>query len=395
MADDVTPPVETPATEPPHLQRRHRRTVLRVILVSHLCLALLTGVGVAVGYQQLAGNIEELPVIPESVDRPEAMVVEGPNQPINILVMGSDTREGEGNAIDGNADIGMRSDTTILVHVSADREDAYGVSLPRDALVDRPECVKPDGKTIPGAKLSMFNEAFSVGGPLCTVQTVEALTNVRIDHQIVVDFNGFKDMVDAVNGVDVCLPKPVDDPAHDIYLDAGRQTLTGQDALNYVRERSVLSVTGDIGRMKRQQAFIASMINKVVSAGTLSRPDRVFSFLDAATGSLMLDKELANLPSMVDLALEFRKTGLSKIKFVTVPFQEYAPEPGRLVWTDDADMLWERIRRDAPLGKEFSDDSLSADDPVGTATDSPSEDAAPTPEAEEDSAERLAAGLCA
>ncbi|SDM61685.1 transcriptional attenuator, LytR family [Nocardioides szechwanensis] len=396
VADDQMPPADVPATETMH--PKHRRMVLRVILVTHLVLALLTGVGVAVGYQQLNGNIETLPGIPDEVDRPDKVKVEGPKQPINILIMGSDTRDGEGNQIDGESG-SEGSDTTILLHISADREDAYGVSLPRDALVDRPECVMADGEKIPAEQLAMFNEAFSLGGPLCTVQMVEKLTDIRIDHQIVVDFNGFKDMVDAVNGVDVCIPKDVDDDEHNIHFDAGEQTLSGQQALNYVRERYVLSVTGDIGRMTRQQAFIASMINKVVSAGTLSRPDRVYSFLDAATSSLMLDEELANLKSLVDLALQFKNTGLDDIKFITVPFAEYEPDPNRLVWTDEADDLWERIRNDRRLGREFSGDSLSADDPVGTTSGAPSGDGSPTAEesadAEAKAAERLAAGLCA
>lgn len=385
------------------MEREHRRTVLRVILVSHLVLALFTGVGVSVAYHQLNSNIETLPGIPDEVDRPDVVEVEGPRKPINILIMGSDTRDCEGCAIDG--EVGSEgSDTTILLHISADRKDAYGVSLPRDALVDRPECVLPDGEKIPRERLAMFNEAFTLGGALCTTQMFEALTDIRVDHQVVVDFNGFKDMVDAVNGVEVCIPKEVDDPEHNIFFDAGTQTLTGQQALNYVRERSVLSVTGDIGRMTRQQAFIASMINKVVSAGTLSRPDRVFSFLDAATSSLKLDRELANLPALVDLAMQFKNTGLDDIRFLTVPFAEYEPDPNRLVWTAEANELWERIRNDRRLGRDFSAESIKADDPVGTASGSPSSGASPTdgssvtPEetarAQEDAAARLAAGLC-
>jgi anionic cell wall polymer biosynthesis LytR-Cps2A-Psr (LCP) family protein len=204
----------------------------------------------------------------------------------------------------------------------------------------------------------------------------------------------------------VCIPKDVDDDEHDIHFEAGTQELTGQDALDYVRERYVLSVTGDIGRMKRQQAFIASMVNKVMSAGTLSRPDRVYSFLDAATDSIAVDDELDSIGALVDLATQFQDTGLAHIKFVTVPIAEYEPDPNRLVWTPEADDLWERIRDDRPLGRDFSEDSLSADDPVGTpsgATGSASPgspasgtgtDGRPDDETSDDE-ERLAAGLCA
>ena len=217
------------------------------------------------------------------------------------------------------------------------------------------------------------------------MQTVEKLTGIYIDHFVVLDFNGFKDMVDAVHGVEVCLPKAVDDPEHNIQLDAGTQTLTGQDALNYVRERYTLSLTGDIGRMKRQQAFIASMVNKVMSAGTLSQPTRIYGFLNAATSSIQVDDKLDSIAKLVDLASDFKNTGLDKIKFITVPIEEYAPDPNRLVWTAAADDLWERIMMDQQLGKDFSATSIGADDPVGT--DEQDDEAT--------KAARLAAGLCA
>ena len=150
-----------------------------------------------------------------------------------------------------------------------------------------------------------------------------------------VDFNGFKDMVEAVHGVTVCIPEDVDDSAHGITFEAGTQELDGQQALDYVRERSS-TPNADIGRMKRQQAFVASMINKVVSAGTLTRPSRVYSFLKAATGSVVTDPELASLSKLANLAYQFRKTDLDNITFITVPIEEYAPDPNRLIWSDSA-----------------------------------------------------------
>lgn len=361
----------------PDEARRPRRSILRVIIVAEVVVAMLTAATVAFAYNQLNGNIEELPplthVVPEPV--PEA---------INILVMGSDTRAGEGNAIDNETGGGERSDTTILLHVSADRQTTYGVSLPRDTMVERPDC-KVDGKVVPGADLAMFNEAFSVGGPLCTVQQVEHLTGVFIDHTVVVDFNGFVDMVDAVHGVEVCIPKEVDDPAHGIHLDAGRQLVSGRDALNYVRERNVLSPNSDIGRMKRQQAFVASMVNRVMSANTLAMPTRLYRFLDAATQSIQLDEDLASLGKLVELAQQFQGTDLHHIRFVTVPIEAYPADPNRLQFAPEAKRLWKVTREDEPLGR-FTRGSISADDKVGDVGGDPRD-----PEA----AERLANGLCA
>ena len=372
------------------MERHHRHTVLKVILISQVCLAVVTAAGVVFAYERLNGNIANGEAITHTAEKPE---YEGERGPLNVLVMGSDSREGESNDLESAGATDERSDTTILIHVSADRKDAYGVSLPRDAVIDRPDC-RVKGETVPGEQAAMFNTAFTVGGAQCTIQTVEELTGIYIDHFVTVDFNGFKDMVDAVGGVEVCIPKDVDDDEVDIHLDAGTQELTGQDALNYVRERHVLSLTGDIGRMKRQQAFIASMVNKVMSAGTLSRPDQVYSFLDAATDSIAVDEDLDSLGALFDLVTQFKDTGLARIKFVTVPFAEYAPDPNRLVWAPEAKDLWKRIRADERLGEDFNEDSLSADDPVGTPEGSSSGDGGSGGDSADDE-ERLAAGLCA
>jgi len=370
-----------------------RRRVVRVIVVTQLCLAVLTAAVVVIACLNLGENIKPGQEIDHKVKKHEKIG----GDPLNILVMGSDTRVGEGNEVDDQTDIGRRSDTTILLHISADRKQVYGVSLPRDALVTRPDCEDADGKTVPGAELQLFNSAFSAGGETCTVEMMEDLTGIYIDHYVSLDFNGFKDMVDAVHGVTVCIPEDVNDEAHGIFLEAGTQELSGQDALNYVRERTELSPNADIGRMKRQQAFIASMINKVISAGTLSRPNRVYNFVAAATGSITPDPGLASLGKLVSLAREFRRTDLDDIQFITVPFEAYEPDPNRLVWAPEADKLWALIREDKPLTKKFQDEVISADEPPGTPSSSPS--GSPTggggKKDEDKAAEAAANGLCA
>ncbi len=393
MADDAEPPAASVDTQP-RLARPHRRAVIVVIVVTQLVLAAITAAGVYWGYDNLNGKIRAGVPIVHAVLEPAADDP-GQNMPVNILIMGDDTRSGEGNDIDEETGAGG-SDTTILLHFSADRERAYGVSLPRDAMVARPECQVGD-ETIPAEDPVIWNSAFAVGGPRCTVKMVESLTGVYVDHFVVLDFNGFKAMVDAVKGVEVCIPEDVDDDKHNIYFEAGTQELDGAEALNYVRERYQLSVTGDIGRMKRQQAFIASMTNKVLSAGTLSRPSRVYDFLSAVTESIRVDDDLDSLAKMADLVMDLIGPGLSDIKFLTVPIAEYEPDPNRLMWTDAANDLWRRIKNDKPLGPTFSKDSVKPGDPVGSASASPeqTESASPGSKAEEEAEERLANGLCA
>lgn len=346
-------------------------TVAKVITATLLALAMATGVSVVLVYNHWNGNLLVDDVADQlGDDRPKKKKVSGPQEQMNILVMGSDTREGEGNNIDGMNLSGERSDTTIMIHLSADREFAYGISIPRDTLVDRPTCWAEDGSEIPGGQDVMWNEAFSVGGPACTIRQFEQVSGVRIDNYVVLDFSGFKDMVDALDGVEVCIPEEIVDTEHNITLEPGTRELKGDEALSYVRVRYSVSDGTDPQRIRRQQAFMASMINKAVSAGMLTRPDRIVGFMNALTDSLQTDFE--NVAQIADLGSTFRGVGLGEVKFVTTPWQYSTTQEGRVEWTPEVEKLWELVINDEPLTPEFESESISAaDDPEGTdSTDS-------------------------
>ena len=279
--------------------------------------------------------------------------------------MGSDSRDCDGCGIDKEA--GGGSDTTILFHLSADRESAYGVSIPRDSLVDRPDCKTENGDTIPGASNVMWNAAYSYGGPACTIQQFEQTTGVRIDNYVVVDFGSFQQMVDAVDGVEVCVPEDIDSSEYGITIPAGTRTLNGKEALAYVRVRHGVGDGSDIGRIKRQQAFIGALVAKVLSSGTLTRFDRLVRFLNAATKSLTTD--IPNIKEMALVGLQFKNIGLKRIRFLTVPFVYSTAQPGRVEWTSDAQTLWDRIAHDQPLGK-LRDGSIGANQVPSGATPS-------------------------
>jgi LCP family protein required for cell wall assembly len=328
--------------------RHQRRTALRVILVTELVVALVTGATVAFAYNHVNHQIDVGDDIVHQVAPPKDKTL--PTSELNILVLGTDTRACDGCGIDGE-DGGGGSDLTILLHVAEGRKSAYGISIPRDALVDRPECTA-DGKTVPAATNVMWNDALAVGGPACAVAQVEALTGIYIDNYIVVDFAGFKDMVDAVGGVEVCIPSDIDDAEHDIHLEAGTRTVYGNEALAYVRQRSS-TPNSDLGRMKRQQAFIASMLAKVMSAQTLTRPDRVVDFARALAGSITTDPEIASVGRLGKLGLSLRDANLDKVRFVTAPTTDFptdSPYWGRLQFTPAADALWAKVKQDQPLG---------------------------------------------
>jgi LCP family protein required for cell wall assembly len=350
---------------------RRTHTVAKVLLATLLTLGMVSGLSVAFLYRHLNGNLNVINVDDKlGDDRPEKVHIEAPKQPLNILVMGSDSRDCDGCGLD--QETGGGSDTTLLFHLSADRESAYGVSIPRDSLVDRPECLADDGEPIPGGTTQMWNAAYSYGGPACTIKQFEATTGVRIDNYVVVDFGSFQDMVDAVNGVEVCVPEDIDSSEYGITIPAGTRTLNGKEALAYVRVRHGVGDGSDIGRIKRQQAFIAALIEKVISGGTLTRFDRLVRFLNAATASLTTD--IPNIKEMAKVGLQFKDIGLKRIRFITVPFVYSTAQPGRVEWTDDADTLWKRIANDQPLGK-LRVGSIGADQaPTGTPSGSASSD---------------------
>ena len=388
-----------PSVSPSRHRGRTRRShgALYVLIACAVAVALVVGLGSLWFYRHLGDNLTSYNPEAQLHDRPDVIA---PGDPINILVMGSDTREGE-QSVEEMLDGGARSDTTILLHLSSDRKHAYGVSIPRDTIVDRPECKLPNGDSVPAESQVMFNTAFYYGGPACTQQTVESITGVRIQHSVVVNFAGFKDMVDAIGGVEVCIPHAIDDDQYNMHLKEGTQVIKGKEALTYVRVRHGFGNGSDIGRMKRQQAFIASMAAKVVSAGTLTRIDRLVKFLNAATKSLALDEGLANILKLAKLGNQFRQIGLDGIQFITVPWEVYPEDPNRIQFMEPkASKLWDRIRNDEPLSRRFSNDAISAanvpssgpsSSPSGSPSSHPSSH--PTTDAEA-AAEAEANGLC-
>ncbi len=391
---------ESRVEEPRHKDKSRRRKIIQRVVIGLSILVLVLASVLLVAYKKLEGNINAVTLGDQlGNDRPKQEVT-GPKRPLNILVMGSDNRDGTN--IGG--DTPGLSDTTILLHLSANRKRAYGVSLPRDAMVERPECSSKNGKrTIPGG-LTQFNAAYAVGGPACTIKTVEQLTNVRIDHFVVINFAGFKEMVNAINGVTVCVPTEVNDDVGHIHLPAGTYKVNGNQALDYVRVRHDIGAeTGDIGRMKRQQSFIAAMIEKVVSKGTLTNLPRLYRFLDAATQSLTTDSGFAHLKELASLGSSLKDIGLDNIQFITVPNQPYEPDPNRLVWAPEADDVWRKIRFDKPLGKLATDAVTPGrkpgekPDPSASASPSPSGSPSADSDSEDEARKRAAeeAGLCA
>lgn len=279
----------------------------------------------------------------------------------NILLIGSDTRAGSGNRRYGK-DLGTeRSDTTILLHLAADRRSATAVSLPRDLMVHVPSCLRSDGRRSEPS-FTLFNSAFEVGGSACTIRTVEKLTDIRIDHHVVVDFSGFKNMVDSIDGVQVCLKEPIDDKAAKLRLPAGRVTLNGEQALGYVRARKSLGNGSDTERMERQQLFLGALVNKVRGSDVLLNPAKLYPLLDAATSALTTDPELASLRGLYQLVRGLRDIPTEQVQFLTVPREPYVYDSNRDQLVEGrADALFALLRADKPVPVTKKNTSSSED----------------------------------
>ncbi|KUO19051.1 LytR family transcriptional regulator [Streptomyces dysideae] len=331
------------------IRRRRRRWVRYGALGLCGLVVVAGGAGVAV-YLKLDGNITRDEAAAAELarferERPTSLVRDARN----ILLIGSDSRAGDGNRPYGRDSGTERSDTTILLHLTAGRRSATAVSIPRDLMVDVPGCRRPDGsRTEP--MFAMFNYAFQAGGSACTVRTVERLTDIRVDHHAVVDFRGFKEMVDAVDGVRICLAEPIDDKAAKLRLPAGEVTLDGEQALGYVRARKSLGDGSDTDRMDRQQRFLAALVNKVWSNGVLLNPVKLYPVLDAATSSLTTDPDLASLRGLYELARGLRDIPTERVQFLTVPRESYLYNANRDQLVEpEAEKLFERLRTDTPL----------------------------------------------
>ena len=301
---------------------RRRRRLLRWLALA-TGLALLVGAGAGwLLYQHLDGNIRtdsgaEAELARHARDRPPPSA----HHTQNVLIIGTDSRGGANRGY-GHDNHTQRSDTVILLHLAGNRRSVTAVSIPRDLMVRVPACAGTGGGRT-AAGLAQFNSSFERGGAACTIRTVEALTGLRVDHHLIIDFTGFKRMVDAVDGVRVCIPVPMHDPKAHLDLPAGRQTLDGEQALGYVRSRHVTGNGSDTERIDRQQGFLASLVRKVKSDGVLLNPAKLYPVLDAATRSVVADPGLDSLTKLYDLVASLRHTPDGRIRFLTVPREPY------------------------------------------------------------------------
>ncbi|WP_328427224.1 LCP family protein [Streptomyces sp. NBC_00443] len=244
---------------------------------------------------------------------------------INILLIGTDKRTGAGNEKYGDSGSAGHADTTILLHVSKDRSNATALSIPRDLIVDIPDCptTQEDGssKVIPGETGVRFNTSLGQEDrtPSCTVRTVTELTGIQADNFMVADFNAVKTLTSAVGGVEVCLAKDIDDPDSKLNLPKGEHVIEGEQALAFVRTRHAVGTGGDLSRIGLQQQFLSALMRKLKSNDTLTSPSKMIKLAEAGTKALTVDSALDSIDKLKDLGLELGKLDTKNLTFTTIP----------------------------------------------------------------------------
>ena len=327
---------------------------------------------------------------------------------VNILVVGTDSRNGASGELGaGDADDvpGLRNDSTMVIHVSADRSRVQIVSIPRDTLVDIPACKHRDGTTSEPTSDDMFNNAMVYGanggddpediapGIACVKSTVEKLSGMSIDAFMVVDFAGFINMIDALGGIWFNIPKRIDDDSAQLYIDPGCWKLSGTHSLAYMRSRKGQGDGSDISRIGRQQQLISAMLRELQDKNYVTDPGALINFLQAAISAVNVSDNLGNASSDASLLINvLQKVDRTNIQFVTMPVEEPSWDPNRRIPSDPmARNVWTALKNDQalPVGTTYTDGNgaqLVVPDPTATtapSTSAPTQDSTTDPGSEE------------
>jgi LCP family protein required for cell wall assembly len=359
--------VDTPAEETrlqkKKTKRRRRSALFGKALAGTTAILVFLATGVAWGFKTWVDSNQHQV---DALDQNSSAILDraAQNGDENFLMLGSDTRDGsaaEDNVGDANSVPGARSDTIMIAHVPANRARAVVISFPRDLEVNRPGCdawdsksSKYTGKQEPPASNVKLNSVFTIGGPKCVTKVIQQLSGLNINHFVGIDFNGFKEMVDAVQGVQVCVERPLKDSVLGVVVpQAGTDvTLTGDQALNFVRARHVQGdPTSDYGRIKRQQRFLSALLRKAMSSQVLLDPGKLTGFVQAFSKATFGDN--IGMDQLMTLGQSMQGLQAGRVTFITVPTVGVANARGNeTLRSTDNNALFKAIREDSALPGE-------------------------------------------
>jgi LCP family protein required for cell wall assembly len=311
--------------------------------------------------------------------------------PINMLLIGSDSRAGQDKKIFGD-DTSVLADVQILLHISADRKNAVALSFPRDLLVPWPACPSTSGGSgyLPQS-LGQINATIANGGPGCSLLTIEQLTGVKIPYLATINFSGVIEMSNAIGGVDVCVARPIHDRYTFLNLEAGNHNLKGMEALQFLRTRHGVGDGSDLSRISNQQVFLTSLLRKIKSEGVLNNPIQLYSLANAAARNMQLSTSLTDVNVMIGIASALKSVDLDKMTFLQVPAHGGLPAPysGRVMPNyDQANLIFQKLVNDEPIiidkantgsGAVAQGGATSAPTPTPSKTSTPGKSASPTP----------------
>ncbi|MFD8301341.1 LCP family protein [Streptomyces sp. NPDC059690] len=338
--------------------RSEHRKALILMAWTAAGIVALGGTGAGYLYFKLNGNIKSVDINGAlGTDRP----AKAGNGSENILVLGSDSRSGSNKKLGGGADDGSaRSDTAMIVHVYKGHKRASVVSMPRDTLIDRPECTDSKGVKHDAASGVMFNSAYSTGGASCAVKTVESLTGLRMDHYLEVDFSGFEKLIDELGGVPVTTTKDINDRQSHLDLKAGTHKLDGKQALGLVRTRHGVGDGSDLGRIQLQQAFIKALADQVKHVGVFTSPKKLYDLADTATSAVTTDSDLGSVNSLMSFANGLKGIGSGDMHMVTMPVRYDPADLNRvIVEKAKARQVWDALKNDRAIPASATEDTAS------------------------------------
>lgn len=333
------------------------RTAFCMIIIA--ILAFVTTILAAV-WMDFSSTVSNRVVNVIAQDKQAAQTIDvNAGKPVTFLVLGQDSRDGNNRSFTNDDEVGdHQSDTTMVVQISADRTYMNIVSIPRDSMVNAPACETSKGH-IPARRHVMFNSIFAngyaQGGDLasaasCSMKAVNALTGLHIQHFIVTDFSGLSNMIDAIGGVSLCIPTDTRDLYTGVNFKQGMQHLNGRMATQYARMRHDSASDGsDIMRTTRQQYLIKQLVHQALSKNLFTQTGELYQLAKSALGALNISEGMANPSTLAGLALSMRKIDTSHIYARTTPVIPDPYDPNRVVWSDEADDIWERMRENKPL----------------------------------------------
>lgn len=345
------------------------RNIKKIIVITTIIIltviAVITSVGAYIVHDiQSKVKGKELVYIPQTSvieSKPATPVDSSAGTPINMVLIGVDSRDGDkkNSLIGGNEKGNYNSDSIILLHISADRNDASVISFPRDLIVNQPSCNLSNGKVFPARKDVMINSIMPAvfnqthdksSAASCLVNTLSSITKIGLRTFAIVDFAGLSDLIDSVGGVDICIPQPIVDSYTKLNLKQGFQHLDGITATQYARVRHGSDSDGsDLIRTVKQQYLIKELFKKIKQQQTLSDISKIYSLTNTALNHMNLSSDLTNIATLTGLAYSMRHLSQDRIETMTIPTVPYVKDPNRVQFADNVNEIWNNILLDRSI----------------------------------------------